>query len=290
MPAETYAYSGQWRRAQSVYYNNNGTWLDLREIWKNDGGTWRLVFTKLYGFNDSISGYNYNLYNSARASGWDGVTPITSNITISGNLGATSVGVAAFDTGPMPAGCQINLFVNAGTGIVGAGGAGGYGGTYVKSQVNIANSTPGQDGGPGIIARCPITIYNNGIIGGGGGGGGGGAGAGGGQGYDDPGGGGGGGAGIIQGPGGGSWRGGSYIGTTGLIGKGGAGGFPSNQGSKEWAQATAGGQGGNMGQPGAASAASNGGPGFPGGAAGYSIINSGYVSWQVYGDVRGPLA
>lgn len=198
-------------------------------------------------------------------------------------------GPAAFDTGPLPAGSVVNLTINAGTGICGAGGTGGYGGFWNRQRSHNIPSTPGAGGSTAIRARCAMVIINNGIIGGGGGGGGGGAGAGGGEGYDDPGGGGGGGAGIVQGPGGASWRA-AYNGQTGLIGKGGAGGVLSNQGSKEWAQATAGGNGGNLGQPGAASAASNGGPGCPGGPAGYAIEGVGNVTWQLYGDVRGPTA
>jgi len=341
MPAETYAFNGQWRKAKQIYIHNGGVWVEAKEVWKKDGGVWRLVFTRNFVFNDTAAGFNYNVYNSVLGTGqWDGLTPVVANITVSSNLGsATSTtidwntylsqnpdvaaagasyrqGVVAFaqmhyctngqfegrvlpytfspaslDTGNLPAGSMVNVFVSSGCGIVGAGGIGGYGGTYVVTgSSTFLPSTAGSKGGPAITARCPVTIYNNGIIGGGGGGGGGGAGAGGGQGYDDPGGGGGGGAGIIQGLGGQSARAGTFIGATGTIGHGGAGGFPSATSSKEWASATAGGVGGDMGAAGAASAASNGGPGLPGGPPGAAIEGSANVTWQVYGDVRGPLA
>jgi hypothetical protein len=340
MVAETYAFSGQWRKAKQIFIHNGGSWVDSKEVWVKDQGVWRLVFSKSFQFTDNISGFNYNVFNSVTATGqWDGLTPVVANITVVGNLGSSTastinwqayldrypdvvsagagwarglisyaqwhyshggqaegrildynLALPSFDTGLLPLGSVVNLFVNSGTGIIGSGGAGGYGGLYDDSHAAVDAPTPGSIGGVAVKARVATTIYNNGIIGGGGGGGGGGAGAGPSQGFDDPGTGGGGGAGITQGPGGGSFRSGSFLGQPGSIGHGGAAGTLSNQGSKEWAQATAGGAGGDEGQPGLASTASAGGPGLNGGPAGSAVEGASFVTWQVYGDVRGPLA
>lgn len=98
---------------------------------------------------------DYNLFQAAGS-------PVTArrvvvNISAGVIVGATSVLVAAFDTGQFPTGTEIEIYNNGGE-FQGAGGAasGGTGGTAIKANY------PNQK----------ITIYNNGgkALGGGGGG------------------------------------------------------------------------------------------------------------------------
>jgi hypothetical protein len=202
----------------------------------------------------------------------------------------------AFSTGNLPAGSQVTLIINPGSVLTGAGGVGGYGGVF-NVRVNDSSYKPttgGMPGGHAIYAGAPLTIINNGLIGGGGGGGAGGSGASGSEAYDDPGSAGGGGAGNIAGVQGGSYRSGSFIGQNGTALTGGFAGVIANQGSGQWAGAKNGGKGGDLGQPGVSSPA-GGGPGssaagFPGGAAGLAVQGISNVTWQVLGDVRGATA
>lgn len=197
----------------------------------------------------------------------------------------------AFSTGPLPTGSIVTLTIPENAAITGAGGIGGFGGSYVDhgGSTPFMPSTRGSAGGLAIMATVPITIINNGIIAGGGGGGGGGAGAGGSQGYDDPGGAGGGGAGSIPGVKGGVLfrTGTSYDGYDGTATTGGAGGILSYHGSKEWAEASAGGRGGDLGEKGTDSLASTHGAGFLGGDAGAAINGISNVTFQVSGTVLG---
>ncbi len=78
------------------------------------------------------------------------------------NLGSESTGVAAFATGDLPRGSEVNI-VNLGT-ISGKGGQGGA--AYTSSNLK----KPG-DGGVAIETSVPLTINNYGRIYGGGGGG-----------------------------------------------------------------------------------------------------------------------
>jgi hypothetical protein len=202
----------------------------------------------------------------------------------------------AFTTGALPSGSSVTLTINPGVVVSGAGGVGGTGGVFnVRGNHSAYKpSTGGFPGGDAIQATVPITIINNGTIGGGGGGGAGGSGASGNEAYDDPGGAGGGGAGNIVGAAGESYRNGSFLGQPGSALAGGAGGTISNQGSNQWAGARNGAAGGNLGLPGGASAAGAGSQGtaggFPGGDAGKAVAGISNITWQVYGTVLGPTA
>ena len=111
---------------------------------------------------------NVNLYDAYVAI--HGVPAGARNVefTVAGNIGSTSTGTAALDTGTWPAGSTIKLIVPAvsdasnspANGMVaGAGGSGGG-----------DSGDNGVSGGPAINLNCNLIINNNGIIGGGGGG------------------------------------------------------------------------------------------------------------------------
>lgn len=90
-------------------------------------------------------------------------------------VGSSSVNQFAMTTGLWPSGATINLYINGY--IVGKGGNGGDGASCKWSDTGGAvitqNATQGQDGGPALEVLHPISIDNQGVIGGGGGGGGG---------------------------------------------------------------------------------------------------------------------
>jgi len=85
-------------------------------------------------------------------------------------VNSTSTAAPAFEilSTDFPGGCTIIMRIASTAYIVGKGGEGGDG--------KNANGQNGSPGGVALYTRFPITIENNGIIGGGGGGGGGGAG------------------------------------------------------------------------------------------------------------------
>lgn len=100
-------------------------------------------------------GTSVNLRTAALAAGWNGTGAITATVT--SNIGATNTSTAALTIdGEYPAG--VSLIVNPGVYIVGAGGRG------------VAYGKP-TSGGLAISVTVPVSITNNGIIGGGGGGG-----------------------------------------------------------------------------------------------------------------------
>lgn len=203
---------------------------------------------------------NFNVYNEAIARGWNGTSPFNMNITINSGvyLGSSSVDVYAFDTGTLPAGCNI-ILTNNGY-ITGRGGdGGGAGRSYV-----------GDHGGHALIARVPITIYNYGYIQAGGGGGGsrpdlGWGGGGGGAGY----------------PGGNGGIGGGYDdgmgpnGRTGSITSGGIGGYYY------------GGAGGGPAQSGSASATVGS---QPGGGPGNAVVGNANIAWGQVGSITGSIS
>lgn len=103
MAIETHVFAyGSWRKAKEIYVNRNGNWVDCKEVWTNQAGTWRKVFTKGYELTLDVGDAaltngvalfpnNVNLQQIAINSGqWDGVSPITANITVYGTLGSTS--------------------------------------------------------------------------------------------------------------------------------------------------------------------------------------------------------
>lgn len=103
--------------------------------------------------------------NTAKAAGYvAGLTDAVFNIT--GQVGSASTGSFAFDVDTSWASTDtVTVNIASGVRIVGKGGKG------ADSSVNS-----GASGGPAFRAQRPITLTNDGIIGGGGGGGGGGAG------------------------------------------------------------------------------------------------------------------
>jgi hypothetical protein len=248
-----------------------------------------------FNFSPTIaaSTANYNVYNAARAAGWDGVAPLKATVTVNGGVyvGGSSTGSYAFSTGTgFPAQTSLNL-INNGV-IVGKGGDGGSWGFG------------GGNGGPAMLAQYPIKVTNNGTIAGGGGGGGGsnratvanvlagGAGGGGGQGYGTS-------AGGAADP---AFSGTQYpqgqpglngnITTPGLGGTGTQSGMFPNQFQAPWyAISGNGGNGGLLGQAGAASTAGQWVPNvgsLSGGAAGYSVVGAANVTWSATGSVLGP--
>ncbi len=122
-------------------------------------------FTCEYLVTISASTSNYNLFaatgspTAARAY----VVTVAPGVTLS----STSTSVAAFQTGPLPAGSTVRLINNGN--LYGAGGRGGNAGDSAYAAAG------GGAGGDAIAASVPVTIDNtNGTIFGGGGGGGGG--------------------------------------------------------------------------------------------------------------------
>ena len=257
---------------------------------------------------------DYNLRTAFVNAGWNQTKPLFATVTINPGvvIGSTSVASQAFDTGTnYPAGSIINI-VNNGYII----GRGGNGGTATSS-----GSSAGTAGGLGLFARTPISITNNGVIGGGGGGGG----AGEGKGFyvtnTDPyagttysyyyAGGGGGGGGAAYGSGGGGdttittgykYR---YATSGGTGGTSGGAGGASSYGSNGPNDYMSGGSGGNGGNPGQAGSPGGGGgygaeagfyptpfqwyPPTAGGAAGNAVNGNSNISWVVTGNVAGAV-
>ena len=122
----------------------------------------------VYNITVAVNEPNINIKSLILAQGWNGVVAVNVLVTIGDGIAAfsNSTGAWALDTDTgYPSGSTITL-VNRGF-IAGKGGAGAIGG-YVLA---VGNS--GGNGGPALLVRTPVTIYNYGIIGGGGGGGGG---------------------------------------------------------------------------------------------------------------------
>ena len=192
-----------------------------------------------------------------------GYSDVTFNVT--GNIGSNTTGSYAFTVDNTWApGDTVNVRINSGVYIVGAGGNGGGGW-----------SGPGGAGGPAIQIKRATTITNAGVVGGGGGGG---------AGTGAPGGGGGGGAGLTSGPGGPAYCDGgptSTFGSNGSLTAGGAGG-PS---APLWyCDAGVGGAGGALGAAGSPAVGNN--RIAPAGAAltGKQWVNGGAgLSGTVYG-------
>lgn len=209
------------------------------------GGTsgTKAVFIDVDGFGVNLRELYDEIYSAP--SSYDVITFIVETAVV--------LGVTTF-VGDWPEGPALRL-INNGV-IVGNGGVGGSGLGDPGSQ-----TASGGDGGTGLHTRYPITIENNGIIGGGGGGGGG-------DGASSPVGGGGGGAGRFGGQGGQGAPG--FRGDTGELETGGAG-------------AQAAGNGGDLGEDG-----ENGSALRLGGAAGAAIDGDSFVTFTTEGDIRGP--
>ena len=245
----------------------------------------------VYNYTISSDTNNYSLYNTARASGYDGKSIATFNLTINASVvvGSVSNLFPALDLSGFPNGVAINVTVGAGAYVVGAGGAGGAGTGWPGT------GGTGGNGGDAIWASSPVSITNNGTVAGGGGGGGGSEGWAPNGNYGIGGGGGGGGAGRIVGAGGGgsSSSAGGTTGGTGGVGTLTTGGAAGGGGTHSGYTAGAGGAGGNLGTAGSAGAGSPGNwngsnynPG-PGGAAGYYVRGTSNVTWATTGTRTG---
>ena len=222
------------------------------------------------GLNLTISAntFNYQLAIEASRAGWTIGRPIVLTVQSGVVVGSTSTEQPALWIEGFPNNTSIILINN---GII--AGAGGRGASYSHS---------GQSGGMAMFVGSPVTVFNNGIIGGGGGGGGRGHGSG-----SARGGGGGGGAGALPGPASNGVPSGGGIcgasgGSAGSLLTGGAGGS-SICGSR-------GGKGGDLGQPGLHGEGPGGiGGSTPGAEPGAAVRGNSFITWRVVGDRRGPI-
>lgn len=194
----------------------------------------------------------------------DQYTTVLCIIEVGVKVGSSLPSEFAFDTGEWPDGVDITVLVRGR--IQGAGGRGGNGG----QPDTPLPPTNGEDGGPAMRVRVPITIDNQGQIYGGGGGGGGGTGF-----FDFdmtpfPGGKGGGGAGFLPGQSGVGVAGGSDA-TEDVAGAG----------------TSDGGNGGGPGQAGESSFDSGLGS-ASGGAAGTAVDGESLVTYTNEGTIAGP--
>lgn len=165
----------------NVWVKVDGAWKKVPKILYKFNNSWSEVHTDRTGFifNAVISAStnNYNLRAAAIAAGWDTVSPLSAQVTINSGvlIGSTSIGQYAFSTGSsFPDGSSLVL-TNKGR-ILGKGGDGGDGASWIWSGYTRLYATPaqvGKDGGPALFINLPTTLVNIGVIAGGGGGGGG---------------------------------------------------------------------------------------------------------------------
>lgn len=248
---------------------------------------------RLMTFNSNINNVNLrethdNIYPAPQSG--DVVIAIVSAGVI---VGSESTALPAMNVGDWPAGVTVEIIVEDGGRIQGAGGAGGKGGNNFT-----AGDEDGQDGFPGgtaLYTRFAITLTlpsatGSEVWGGGGGGGGGGvrytAGS------DYTGGGGSGGAGSYPGAGGPKGSSGGYPDV--FRGKDGAAGTTEAGGISPSFTGAEGGNGGGPGQSGASGVDGwagggqpNSGDGGAGGAAGAAVDGHSYVTYSGTGDIRG---
>jgi hypothetical protein len=119
----------------------------------------------------------YNIF-SAAGSPSSQDYDVTLTVTNSAIQGSNTTGTAAIDTGAgWPGGSTITIVINAGATVCGMGGAGGVGSANPTSSCTGNAPGNGAAAGHALNLQFPVTLTNNGLIGGGGGGGGGGAGA-----------------------------------------------------------------------------------------------------------------
>jgi hypothetical protein len=213
-------------------------------------------FIVINNHTNNLNLWNYLVANNLATAG----TPVTVNVLIQPTveIGSTSPGVPAFDTGVFPSGSTVQI-TNNGT-IVGAGGTGGAGG--------CANGGPG---GPAVRTQIPLVLANNGRIWGGGGGGGGGApfiGS-----ASD--------GNFLQLSGGGGGNGAGFGGSALAGGTGGAGDTYTDTNNNTYS----GDAGANGGGPGLAGM----GIDCAGGTSGAAVVGNSFITWTTTGDRRGPL-
>ena len=231
--------------------------------------------SRLLGRSRFVQSVNTNVANpdlraSAAGAGRysTGLTWVTYTVAAGGVVGSSTTAAAALTTSAFSNGDIADLNINSGGYIVGAGGNGGDG---------RPGGSSGTPGGTAIQVTIPITVNNLGIIGGGGGGGGGGDDDSD-KGFTDGGGGGGGGAGYIAGSGGDGGpanQSGGNGGNGTLVAGGGGGNGPDNAGD--------GGDGGALG----ASGQNGGGGGTPAGLGGAAIVGNSFITYTIFGDIRG---
>lgn len=196
-----------------------------------------------------------------------GKTWISYSVNSGAVIGSSNTANPAI-TVPSTAGDIVEITINSGAYVVGAGGNGGRGSNADGSP----SYSPGLPGGNALQAATTTTLVNNGVIGGGGGGGGGGD-----EGGGNSGGGGGGGAGFnvvvsgntLCGGLGGAEGNGAKPGARGDLTTGGAGGKGDN--SSTGTNGGDGGNGGNLGQQGAQGEKTDPTRGF-GGLPGFAMV------------------
>lgn len=292
-----------WKSANNAWVKVKGSWKEITQGWIKRDGVWKSVTTpiSLNPIKSStvpVYAVHVNLVIAANTTSYDlstylegsGYYPGHSVVTLTVNNGVTvgsnDVLTPAITISGLTAGDQFTL-TNNGT-IIGRGGDGGAGGSYVvtggggtinnkvgmgynsynqnnkgtaTSSTGTTTSVPGRrgfDGGMALKALFQTTLINNGTIAGGGGGGGGGGGNSGGV--------GGGGAGYLVGVGA----------NNGTSTTGGAG-------------SAYGGAGGARGQAGTAGT-NDSNAGGTGGLPGVSIVNSSIVTIKTAGTIIGPIA
>ncbi|MBB5271545.1 hypothetical protein [Quisquiliibacterium transsilvanicum] len=291
----------------------------------NVPATGAISFGNFYGaanqFNYVISSNqtNLNLRNAALSAGWDGLAPLVVTINSGVYISSNSTGTPALTvSGSFPSGVAL---VNNGF-IVGMGGAGGAGnglayGYYSDAYSNYRaadgtnfGGSNGSPGGPALSVSSPISITNNGTIGGGGGGGGGGNGRFGTSSDISGSGGGGGRSGVAANsagaPGGGfnasslnpPWQ---YAGNTGASGtsSGGGAGGTGRSGYSNYQVGGAGGPGGSWGAAGGSGGngyspvgygGTNVGPTRFGGSGGPAVQGNSNITWVATGTRLGAIA
>jgi hypothetical protein len=218
--------------------------------------------------------YGQNFRSVAISAGWNETSYIELTVNASTVITSNSTSIPALTiAGAFPNGAKL---INNGT-ILGRGGSGGDGG-YGD---NAVQGTVGGTGGTGVYISTPITIENNGTIGGGGGGGGGG------------------GSGLNVAYGGGGGGGAAYgtggnignVGAAGTLFTGGGGGGRIDLGTKKRAHPS--GAGGPGGSPGAGGGAGDVGAAGEaaggGGTAGVATTGNSYVTWTATGTRYGSL-
>lgn len=114
---------------------------------------------------------DYNLNTALTAAGWNGLTPVIANITISGvTIYASANTIPAFTVGTLPTGSSVYITNNGY--IVGRGGQGVGKGYPDNSSYNLT-APASANGGTALSVSSLVSINNaGGTIGGGGGGGG----------------------------------------------------------------------------------------------------------------------
>lgn len=116
-----------------------------------------------FNFTIASNQTNANLASLATAAGWNGTSKVVATINSGIYVSSNSTGTPGLTVnGSFPGGVEL---VNNGF-IIGMGGAGGQG--------RLGTGLVGSSGGGALSVSTPISITNNGTIGGGGGGGGGG--------------------------------------------------------------------------------------------------------------------